>query len=98
MFNFLVQQAKSNEPVVGIPGAICLGKWQGEALQLLGYEALCSLNAGCFLYLTLTVPYDDATPGAAIAVQSVGDFQITGITEKGRHTGFASQFQEKHQN
>lgn len=36
------------EPVVGISGAICLGQWQGEAFQLLEYEAPCSLNAGRF--------------------------------------------------
>jgi ribonuclease Z len=35
-------------PAFGIPGAVCLGRWQNEGWRMLAYEAICSLNAGRF--------------------------------------------------
>jgi len=31
-----------------LPGAVCLGHWDGENWQMIGYEALCTLDAGRF--------------------------------------------------
>lgn len=35
-------------PAFGIPGALCLGAWQGEGWWLRDFEPLCSLDAGRF--------------------------------------------------
>jgi len=40
--------ADPGTPAFGIPGAVCLGEWQGENWQLLALEALCTLDAGRF--------------------------------------------------
>ena len=40
--------ADPGSPAFGVPGAVCVGQWQGNGLQLLACEALCSLNAGRF--------------------------------------------------
>ncbi|MDX1487236.1 MAG: hypothetical protein R3268_03475, partial [Acidiferrobacterales bacterium] len=40
--------ADPGSPAFGIPGAVCLGKWQDESWALAGIEALCTLDAGRF--------------------------------------------------
>jgi ribonuclease Z len=40
--------ADSGSPAFGVPGAVCLGEWQGEKWRLTGIEALCTLDAGRF--------------------------------------------------
>ena len=40
--------ADPGSPAFGIPGAVCLGKWQKAAWQLVGLEALCTLDGGRF--------------------------------------------------
>lgn len=40
--------ADPGSPRFGLPGAACLGHWDGENWQMIGYEALCTLDAGRF--------------------------------------------------
>jgi ribonuclease Z len=40
--------ADSGSPAFGVPGAVCLGEWEGEKWRLTGIEALCTLDAGRF--------------------------------------------------
>lgn len=40
--------ADPGSPAFGIPGAVCLGKWEPEGWQLICFEALCTLDAGRF--------------------------------------------------
>lgn len=40
--------ADPGSPAFGIPGAVCLGKWQDERWALGDIEALCTLDAGRF--------------------------------------------------
>ncbi len=40
--------ADPGSPVFGVPGTVSLGKWEADAWQVCGYEALCSLDAGRF--------------------------------------------------
>jgi len=40
--------ADPGSPAFGVPGAVCLGKWQDNKWNLVSMEALCSLNAGRF--------------------------------------------------
>ena len=40
--------ADPGSPLFGIPGAACLGRWDGEGWELMGVEALCTLDAGRF--------------------------------------------------
>jgi ribonuclease Z len=40
--------ADPGSPAFGVPGAVCLGKWQKDAWQLLEIEALCTLDGGRF--------------------------------------------------
>jgi ribonuclease Z len=40
--------ADSGSPAFGVPGAVCLGEWEGEDWHLLDIEALCTLDAGRF--------------------------------------------------
>ncbi|MCG6867176.1 MAG: hypothetical protein LJE91_00155 [Gammaproteobacteria bacterium] len=40
--------ADPGSPRFGVPGAVCLGRWDGKGWSLEGLEALCSLNAGRF--------------------------------------------------
>ncbi len=48
--------ADPGSPGFGLPGAVCLGQWDGEDWQLVDYEAVCTLDAGRFrLPLALAV-------------------------------------------
>lgn len=40
--------ADPGSPHFGLPGAVCLASWEGQDWQLLGYEAVCTLDAGRF--------------------------------------------------
>jgi ribonuclease Z len=40
--------ADPGSPLFGVPGAVCLGRWEGERWVLAGVEALCTLDAGRF--------------------------------------------------
>lgn len=40
--------ADPGSPAFGVPGAVCLGRWQNNKWHLVSMEALCSLNAGRF--------------------------------------------------
>lgn len=40
--------ADPGSPLFGVPGAVCLGRWDGEGWALSGVEALCTLDAGRF--------------------------------------------------
>ncbi len=40
--------ADPGSPAFGVPGAVCLGRWQNNRWHLVSMEALCSLNAGRF--------------------------------------------------
>jgi polynucleotide 5'-kinase involved in rRNA processing len=40
--------ADPGSPLFGVPGAVCLGYWDGSGWQLAGLEALCTLDAGRF--------------------------------------------------
>jgi ribonuclease BN (tRNA processing enzyme) len=40
--------ADPGSPLFGVPGAVCLGHRQGDAWELEGLEALCTLDAGRF--------------------------------------------------
>lgn len=40
--------ADPGSPAFGVPGAVCLGRWQNNKWHLISMEALCSLNAGRF--------------------------------------------------
>jgi len=40
--------ADPGSPAFGVPGAVCLGKWQENGWQLLDIEALCTLDAARF--------------------------------------------------
>ncbi|MFQ6022282.1 MAG: Clp1/GlmU family protein [Acidiferrobacterales bacterium] len=40
--------ADLGSPMFGMPGAVCLGAWQGEGWALVDVEALCTLDAGRF--------------------------------------------------
>jgi ribonuclease BN (tRNA processing enzyme) len=40
--------ADPGSPAYGVPGAVCLGKWQKDAWQLVALEALCTLDGGRF--------------------------------------------------
>lgn len=40
--------ADPGAPTFGIPGAVCLGEWQGEHWERIALEALCTLDAGRF--------------------------------------------------
>ena len=40
--------ADPGSPLFGVPGAVCLGRWDGERWALAGVEALCTLDAGRF--------------------------------------------------
>lgn len=40
--------ADPGSPMFGVPGAVCLGRWDGRGWQLAGLEALCTLDAGRF--------------------------------------------------
>ncbi|MEN8175377.1 MAG: MBL fold metallo-hydrolase, partial [Pseudomonadota bacterium] len=40
--------ADPGSPLLGVPGAVCLGRWDGERWALEGIEALCTLDAGRF--------------------------------------------------
>ncbi|MCP4120012.1 MAG: hypothetical protein GY737_32375 [Desulfobacteraceae bacterium] len=40
--------ADPGSPAFGVPGAVCLGRWQKDRWRLVSMEALCSLNAGRF--------------------------------------------------
>ena len=40
--------ADSGSPAFGVPGAVCLGEWEGEDWRLIDIEALCTLDTGRF--------------------------------------------------
>ncbi len=40
--------ADPGSPAFGVPGAVCLGRWQNNRWHIVSMEALCSLNAGRF--------------------------------------------------
>jgi len=40
--------ADPGSPAFGVPGGVCLGRWQNDAWQLCGLEALCTLDGGRF--------------------------------------------------
>ena len=40
--------ADPGSPLFGVPGAVCLGRWDGERWALSGIAALCTLDAGRF--------------------------------------------------
>jgi len=40
--------ADPGSPLFAVPGAVCLGRWDGTGWALDGFEALCSLDAGRF--------------------------------------------------
>ncbi|MDH3949200.1 MAG: Clp1/GlmU family protein [Gammaproteobacteria bacterium] len=40
--------ADPGSPAFGVPGAVCLGKWQKDAWQLVDIEPLCTLDGGRF--------------------------------------------------
>ena len=40
--------ADPGSPAFGVPGSVCLGRWQGDDWQLLALEGLCTLDAGRF--------------------------------------------------
>ena len=40
--------ADPGSPAFGVPGALCLGRWQRTAWQTMAIEALCTLDAGRF--------------------------------------------------
>lgn len=40
--------ADPGSPAFGVPGALCLGTWQGDGWTTLAMEALCTLDAGRF--------------------------------------------------
>ncbi|MCP4040361.1 MAG: hypothetical protein GY731_00185 [Gammaproteobacteria bacterium] len=40
--------ADSGSPLFGVPGAVCLGRWDGECWKNKGVEALCTLDGGRF--------------------------------------------------
>lgn len=40
--------ADPGSPLFGVPGAVCLGRWNDEGWVLAGMEALCTLDAGRF--------------------------------------------------
>ncbi len=40
--------ADPGSPLFGVPGAVCLGRWNGAGWVLAGIEALCTLDAGRF--------------------------------------------------
>jgi ribonuclease Z len=40
--------ADPGSPRFGVPGAVCLASWEGGDWRMLGYEALCTLDAGRF--------------------------------------------------
>jgi ribonuclease BN (tRNA processing enzyme) len=40
--------ADPGSPRFGLPGAVCLASWEGHDWRLLGYEAVCTLDAGRF--------------------------------------------------
>jgi ribonuclease Z len=40
--------ADPGSPLFGVPGAVCLGRWEGGGWALSGLEALCTLDAGRF--------------------------------------------------
>jgi len=40
--------ADPGSPSFGVPGSVCLGRWQKNGWQLLALEALCTLDAGRF--------------------------------------------------
>ena len=48
--------ADPGSPAFGVPGAVCLGRWQNDNWQLIDLEPLCTLDAGRFrLPLVLAV-------------------------------------------
>ena len=40
--------ADPGSPAFGVPGAVCLGRWQNDTWQLIDLEPLCTLDAGRF--------------------------------------------------
>lgn len=40
--------ADPGSPVFGVPGAVCLGRWEGQRWALAGVEALCTLMRDAF--------------------------------------------------
>jgi ribonuclease BN (tRNA processing enzyme) len=40
--------ADPGSPAFGVPGGVCLGRWQNNRWHLVAMEALCTLNAGRF--------------------------------------------------
>lgn len=55
--------ADPGSPAFGVPGAVCMGDWQGGAWQLSALQALCTLDAGRFrLPLVTAVRQLAATP------------------------------------
>lgn len=67
--------ADPGSPLFGVPGALCLGSWDGEGWALAGIEALCTLDAGRFrLPLVSAVGRlaSKVRPGAVLLVDGPG--------------------------
>lgn len=61
--------ADPGSPAFGIPGALCLGIWQGDGWETIAIEALCTLDAGRFrlpLIEALRRLVSRAPPGALV--------------------------------